>query len=168
MVYHHCQWMLFWLPAQIALIFSFFNLQFMKWKLLPLLLCLCLFAFSQSKEETAIRSLLAAQTESWNRGDIEGFMQTYWKSDSLMFIGKSGVHFGWEETLHNYQKGYPDTTAMGKLSFDIITVKKLSAEYYYVVGKWMLQRTIGDLSGYYDLLLRKIHGKWYIIADHSS
>lgn len=140
----------------------------MKGKLFFLFFTASLFSYSQNKDETAIRQLLKTQTESWNRGDIEGFMQTYWKSDSLMFIGKSGVHFGWQETLNNYKKGYPDTTAMGKLSFDIITVKKLSLEYYYVVGKWMLQRTIGDLSGYYDLLLKKIKGKWYIIADHSS
>lgn len=124
--------------------------------------------YGQAGEEKAIRQLLTIQTESWNRGDIESFMQTYWKSDSLMFIGKSGVQFGWQETLNNYKKAYPDTVAMGKLSFDIITIKKLSAEYYYVVGKWMLKRTIGDLNGHYDLLLRKISGKWYIIADHSS
>jgi ketosteroid isomerase-like protein len=140
----------------------------MKMKLLFLMLCISSLAFSQTGEEKSIRQLLKTQTESWNRGDIEGFMQTYWKSDSLMFIGKSGVHFGWQETLNNYKKGYPDTTAMGKLSFDIITVKKLSAEYYYVVGKWILKRTIGDLSGYYDLLLRKIKGRWYIVSDHSS
>lgn len=125
-------------------------------------------SYSQSREEKAIRQLLSTQTESWNKGDIDGFMQTYWKSDSLMFIGKSGVHFGWHETLNNYKKSYPDTIAMGKLSFNIITVKRLSPEYYYVVGKWMLKRTIGDLNGHYDLLLRKIRGKWYIIADHSS
>jgi hypothetical protein len=125
-------------------------------------------AFSQSKEEKEIRQLLIIQTENWNRGDIEGFMQTYWKSDSLMFIGKSGVHFGWQETLNNYKKGYPDTAAMGKLSFDVITIKKLSPEYHYVVGKWMLKRTSGDLSGYYDLLLKKFNGYWFIIADHSS
>ncbi|MGN6399476.1 MAG: YybH family protein [Flavisolibacter sp.] len=123
---------------------------------------------AQSKDEQQIRRLLATQTESWNRGDIEGFMQTYWKSDSLMFIGKSGVNWGWQQTLNNYKKSYPDTAAMGKLSFDILQVKKLSDEYYYVVGKWMLQRTIGDLSGHYDLLLRKIKGNWVIVADHSS
>jgi hypothetical protein len=137
-----------------------------QWTFLFLLISIA--SFSQAKEEQQIRQLLLTQTESWNRGDIEGFMQTYWKSDSLMFIGKSGVHFGWQETLNNYKKGYPDATAMGKLSFDIILVKKLSAEYYYVVGKWMLKRTIGDLSGHYDLLLRKIKGRWFIIADHSS
>jgi ketosteroid isomerase-like protein len=140
----------------------------MKMKLMVLFLLACFITYSQTKEEKSIRQLLTVQTNSWNKGDLEGFMQTYWKSDSLMFIGKRGVHFGWQETLNNYKKGYPDTTAMGKLSFDIITIKKLSPEYYYVVGKWMLKRTIGDLSGYYDLLLRNIRGRWYIISDHSS
>jgi uncharacterized protein (TIGR02246 family) len=140
----------------------------MKMLLSFLFLLISAVVSAQSNEEKAIRQILTTQTQSWNHGDIEGFMQTYWKSDSLMFISKSGVHFGWEETLNNYKKSYPDTTAMGKLSFDIITVKKLSSEYYYVVGKWMLKRTIGDLSGHYDLLLKKIKGNWYIIADHSS
>jgi uncharacterized protein (TIGR02246 family) len=140
----------------------------MKMLLSFLFLLISAVVSAQSNEEKAIRQILTTQTQSWNHGDIEGFMQTYWKSDSLMFIRKSGVHFGWEETLNNYKKSYPDTTAMGKLSFDIITVKKLSSEYYYVVGKWMLKRTIGDLSGHYDLLLKKIKGNWYIIADHSS
>ena len=124
--------------------------------------------FSQPKEERKIRELLSVQTAAWNRGDIEGFMQTYWKNDSLMFIGKSGVKWGWQETLENYKKGYPDTTAMGKLAFEILQVKKLSKKYYYVVGKWMLTRTIGNLSGHYDLLLKKIKGRWVIVADHSS
>lgn len=149
----------------LSLISNYF---FMRAKLMFLLLIISFLSYAQSKEEKAIRQLLSTQTESWNRGNIEDFMQTYWKSDSLMFIGKSGVHFGWQETLNNYKKSYPDTTAMGRLSFDIITIKKLSPEYYYVVGKWMLKRTIGDLSGHYDLLLRKINGKWYIISDHSS
>lgn len=125
-------------------------------------------SFSQQKEEKEIHKLLAAQTEAWNRGNIEGFMQTYWKSDSLMFIGKNGITRGWQNTLNKYKKSYPDTAAMGQLSFDVLQVKRLSVMYFYVVGKWMLKRTIGDVSGHYDLLLRKIKGRWYIIADHSS
>lgn len=125
-------------------------------------------SYGQAKDEMEIRKLLATQTKCWNKGDVEGFMQTYWKSDSLLFIGKNGLKLGWQEALNNYKKEYPDTTAMGQLSFDILRVKKLSGEYYYLVGKWMLKRTIGDLSGYYDLLLHRIKGKWYIVADHSS
>ena len=127
-----------------------------------------LLSYAQSKDEKEIRRLLATQTEAWNRGDIEGFMQTYWKSDSLMFIGKNGVKWGWRETLNNYKKGYPDTTAMGKLSFEIVQVKRLSPSYFYVVGKWMLTRANDAPNGHYLLLLRKIRGQWYIVADHSS
>lgn len=118
--------------------------------------------------ETQIRNLLHKQTEAWNRGDLEGFMQAYWKSDSLLFIGRNGLKWGWEPTLQNYKRSYPDTVAMGRLSFDILVVKKLSPEYYYAVGKWMLRRSIGDLSGHYDLLWRRIKGRWRIVADHSS
>jgi uncharacterized protein (TIGR02246 family) len=126
------------------------------------------FCSAQSKDETAIRQLLDNQIQAWNRGDIESFMKTYWKSDSLMFIGKNGVTYGWNNTLNNYKKNYPDTVAMGKLSFNILSVKRLSTEYFHVVGKWYLQRSIGDLSGHYTLLIKKIKGRWMIIADHSS
>jgi ketosteroid isomerase-like protein len=126
------------------------------------------FCCAQSKDEIQIRQLLADQTETWNRGDIDSFMKTYWNSDSLMFIGKSGITYGWANTLNNYKKNYPDTTSMGRLSFDIISVKRLSLQYFHVIGKWHLQRSIGDLSGHYTLLLKKINGRWVIIADHSS
>ncbi len=123
---------------------------------------------AQSTDETAIRQLLNDQTRAWNRGDVDSFMETYWKNDSLMFIGKNGITYGWTNTLNNYKKNYPDTAAMGKLSFNILLVKCLSVEYFQVIGKWHLRRSMGDLSGYYTLLLKKINGKWVIIADHSS
>ena len=140
----------------------------MKKILLFPVLFFSLTALTQSGDELAIRQLLDDQVKAWNQGNLESFMQGYWKNDSLMFIGKSGINWGWQKTLANYKKSYPDTTAMGKLSFNIIVVKKLSPEYYYVVGKWMLKRSIGDLSGHYNLLFRKINGSWLIIADHSS
>lgn len=140
----------------------------MKQLLIAFLLLCSVSSIAQSQDETYIRNLLTRQTLAWNTGDLEKFMDGYWENDSLMFIGKSGVTYGWTNTLNNYKKGYPDTAAMGKLSFEILKVKKLSEQYYQVVGKWFLKRTIGDLGGHYTLLLQKIKGKWVIIADHSS
>jgi ketosteroid isomerase-like protein len=125
-------------------------------------------ASAQSNDENAIRNSLAQQTLAWNGGDIEKFMETYWHSDSLMFIGKSGITYGWQKTLDNYKKNYPDANAMGKLDFTIIQVKKLSVLYYSVVGKWHLARTAGDLNGCFTLLFKKIKNVWVIISDHSS
>lgn len=129
---------------------------------------LCSVLCQGQNDETKIRNLLIRQTGAWNSGDIEGFMQTYWQHDSLMFVGKDGVTWGWKNTLEHYIKSYPGKTAMGQLSFDLIQVKALSNEYFFVVGKWMLKRTAGDLSGHYNLLIKKINGEWKIIADHSS
>ena len=140
----------------------------MKSILIAVFLLLAATSWSQSKDETYIRNMLARQTEAWNRGDIEGFMKGYWENDSLTFIGKSGITYGWNKTLDNYRRGYPDAAAMGKLQFTLISLKQLSPEYFSVIGKWELFRTIGNLSGHYTLLLRKIKGEWVIISDHSS
>ncbi|MDQ6903910.1 MAG: nuclear transport factor 2 family protein [Bacteroidota bacterium] len=125
-------------------------------------------SYSQSKNEKAIRSLLSNQEVAWNSGNIENFMKGYWQNDSLMFIGKSGVTYGWRKTLDNYKKHYPDTVTMGKLNFKLLELKALSKEYFFVVGKWHLQRSIGDLEGHFTLLFKKINGEWFIVADHSS
>ncbi|MEO8862666.1 MAG: DUF4440 domain-containing protein [Ginsengibacter sp.] len=131
---------------------------------------LIFFSFSngQPKNEKAIRAVLSNQEISWNSGNIENFMKGYWKNDSLMFIGKSGVTYGWRKTLDNYKKHYPDTITMGKLNFKLLEFKSLSPVYYFVVGKWHLQRSIGDLEGHFTLLFKKINGEWFIVADHSS
>lgn len=126
------------------------------------------FSFAQNKDEQTIRNMLDRQTKDWNRGDISAFMKGYWESDSLMFIGKNGVTYGFQTTLNNYKKNYPDATAMGQLQFQILQVKPLGNGHYFVLGKWMLKRTIGDLSGHYTLLFKKIKGEWLIVADHSS
>lgn len=123
---------------------------------------------AQKNARQKILTLLDTQTQAWNRGDLEGFMKGYWENDSLRFIGKSGITYGYNNTLNNYKRGYPDTAAMGKLQFTILVVKKLSPRYYEVVGKWYLKRSIGDVSGHYTLLLRKINSKWVIVSDHSS
>lgn len=125
-------------------------------------------AFAQSADQQTIRRIMAEQETAWNRGDLEGFMAGYWKSDSLRFIGSRGLTYGWQQTLDNYKKSYPDLDAMGKLTFTILSVEVLSASSAYVIGKWQLSRKAGDLSGHYTLLWRKIEGKWFIVADHSS
>ena len=125
-------------------------------------------AFAQNKDEALILTTLDQQKNAWNNGNLEQFMQPYWKSDSLMFIGKSGITYGWQNTLNNYKKNYPDTTTMGKLQFDILHVKRLSVLYYSVVGKWYLTRSIGNVGGHFTLLFKKIKDKWLIVSDHSS
>lgn len=144
----------------------------MKKYLLCWLLFFCLNAFAQkisTKDEKLIRQVLAEQVNAWNSGNLEKFMEGYWVSDSLRFIGKSGITYGWKATLANYQRGYPDKVTMGTLNFEILYIEAVGKKAAFVVGKWHLKRPEkGDIGGYFSLLWRKIRGKWLICADHSS
>jgi ketosteroid isomerase-like protein len=124
--------------------------------------------FAQTSNETAIRNVLQTQENAWNNGHVKDFMNGYWNNDSLMFVGKSGITYGWQKTFDNYKKNYPDAAAMGKLTFTLLELKPLSAEYYFVIGRWNLERTVGNLGGYFSLLFKKIGGEWLIVCDHTS
>ncbi len=137
-----------------------------------LFFCCCIFlctvSYAQSAaDEQAIRNILDAQTQAWNKGDLEAFMKGYWKSDSLVFIGSKGLTYGYETVLNNYKKGYPTPEKMGELIFNIRQVTRLN-DHYFVIGQWTIKRTGGDVSGHFSLIWKKIDGEWKIIADHSS
>ena len=141
----------------------------MKQFLISIFLISSVIAFAQSKDEQQILSILDAQSKAWNEGKIDQFMKGYWQSDSLMFIGSSGINYGYDATLKNYYKRYPDRDAMGQLTFTILKLNRISDDSYFVIGKWFLKREKnGDVGGHFTLLWKKINGEWVIIADHSS
>jgi ketosteroid isomerase-like protein len=123
---------------------------------------------TQSKDEAAIRQLMADQTTAWNRGSLDDFMKGYWNNDSLVFISKNGPTYGYKTTLANYKKNYDSPDKMGQLTFTLLKIDKLSPDYCFVIGKFALKRKAGDLGGTYTLLFRKINGHWKIIVDHTS
>ncbi len=119
-------------------------------------------------EKLKIESLLAKQVEAWNEGNLEKFMETYRNSEKLSFVGSRGPTFGWQQTLENYKTGYPDKAAMGKLKFTILNISKIDKKTVFVIGKFDLTREIGNVSGYYTLVIQKFGKEWLIVSDHSS
>ncbi|MES2629958.1 MAG: DUF4440 domain-containing protein [Bacteroidota bacterium] len=119
-------------------------------------------------DPSVVKVLMDKQQSAWNQGDIEGFMESYWNSDSLVFIGKKGVTNGWATTLANYKKSYPDQSAMGRLQFDILKNEAIADSSIYTIGKWTLFRTADTLGGHFTLLWKQKNGQWKIVADHTS
>lgn len=124
--------------------------------------------YAQTTDAAQIAAALYKSAEDWNSGDLEAYMNAYHKSDSLLFVGSKGLTYGWEKTLKNYKKSYPDADAMGKLEFTIHKLEVLSSDSAFLLGGWKLTRKKGDLSGAFTLLWKKIEGKWVIVIDHSS
>jgi uncharacterized protein (TIGR02246 family) len=116
------------------------------------------------------RSVLDAQVEAWNRGDLEGFMATYWRSPDLVFCSGSTVTRGWDETLARYRRRYQsEGREMGRLRFDGLEVIPLGADAALAHGAWRLHMTDGKQpNGLFTLLLRRIDGAWRIVHDHTS
>ncbi len=140
----------------------------MKKILLLIGIIISLSSMAQTKDEQIIRKMLGDQISFWNKGDIPGFMQGYWENDSLVFIGKNGPTYGYNNTLRNYQKNYPNKDYMGVLNFDILSVQAIEKDHFFVIGKFMLQRKVGDASGHFTLIFKRINGVWKIVSDHSS
>lgn len=137
-------------------------------------LLLCFFAIisfaqpTEDKDFQAIRAAMSEQEQAWNQGDIDVFMKHYWKSEDLQFIGSRGPTYGWQTTLENYKKNYPNRDAMGKLRFDILNINRRDKKVISVLGKFTLERKNDQPSGYFLLIWQKIKGKWVIVADHTS
>ncbi len=122
---------------------------------------------NNTSEKDAIMRVMNAQEKAWSDGNVDEFMKGYWQSDSLMFVGKNGIKYGWQTTLDNYKKSYPDKAAMGKLEFEVIKLEVNGASAF-MLGKWSLIRENDTPNGYFDLYWKKINEKWVITIDHTS
>ena len=139
-----------------------------------ILFVICLLSFltgfsqtSGKEDKSAILSVMDLQEKAWSNNDLEGFMQGYWKSDSLKFYGSSGLTKGWQQTLDNYKKGYPTKEHSGTLTFEINDISKIDEGSYWVMGEYFLKRSVGDANGVFIIIFKKIDGEWKIVADMS-
>ena len=147
------------------------NVARISFKLIVVNICWISIASAQTNiksDSSKIVAKLFSQQICWNKGDIDCFMETYWQSDSLKFVGKDGITYGWEATMNRYKEKYPDQTHMGVLSFDVLEVEPLGSNTIMLIGKWGLKREVGDVGGHFTLIWKKIAGKWLIISDHTS
>jgi ketosteroid isomerase-like protein len=125
----------------------------------------------KSTDSTAakeIRLVLLQQADAWNSGNIDGYMEGYWKSDSLLFTSGGNIQRGWQATLKKYRKSYGTKAEMGTLKFSQLGINLLSSESAWVLGHWELVRQNDHPEGVFTLILRKFPDGWKIIHDHTS
>ena len=115
-----------------------------------------------------IQSVLQAQQNAWNRGDIDEFMQGYAKSASTVFVSDDEVRRGWETVRDRYRQKYSDRTKMGTLGFSEIEVTMLSSDAAVVLGHWALKRAKDEPHGRFTLILKRLPEGWRILHDHTS
>ena len=136
---------------------------------MQLLCCLALLAGDAAAEKAAVRKVLDAQVAAWNKGDLEAFMDGYWRSDALTFFSGNKKLSGWKATLDRYRTTYQGKDKeMGKLTFEELTVELLGNDHALVRGRFRLRMEKESPTGIFTLILRKTPAGWRIIHDHTS
>ena len=124
---------------------------------------------TQSQNATArIRSVLRAQQDAWNRGDIDGFMNGYARSASTVFVSEDTIRRGWETVRDRYRKKYSDRAKMGTLTFSDLEITLLSPDAAIVLGRWSLKRANDQPHGRFTLIFKRLPEGWRIVHDHTS
>jgi len=119
-------------------------------------------------QQQEIQSVLDMQVKAWNDGNMERYMDGYWKSDSLLFTSGGNIQRGWQATLEKYKKGYSTKAKMGTLNFSQLGINLLSQESAWVFGHWELEREKDHPRGVFTLIFRKFSDGWKIVHDHTS
>jgi uncharacterized protein (TIGR02246 family) len=139
--------------------------------LMPVLLLGLLSVTARAEDvSSAIQHTMQAQTEAWNRGDVDGFMAAYKQSEDTTYIGKQIAH-GYQHIRAHYKEHYTSPDVMGKLSFSELSVRSLGEKFAVVTGKFALARSTaggGPDEGVFSLIWEKTSDGWRIILDHTS
>jgi ketosteroid isomerase-like protein len=117
---------------------------------------------------TQIRSVLQAQQDAWNRGDIDGFMNGYARSASTVFISEDTLTRGWQTVRDRYRKKYSSRAKMGTLTFSDLEITLLSSDSAVASGRWKLNRANDQPHGRFTLILKRLPEGWRIVHDHTS
>ena len=123
---------------------------------------------SEAGQSAAIKEVLSVQKDAWNSGDIDGFMDGYWRSHELRFASGGSVTKGWQQTLDRYKKNYSDREKMGILDFTDLEVNQVSHDAAVLHGRWKLTRTDDAPHGLFTLVFRNVDGKWLIVSDTTT
>jgi len=127
--------------------------------------------FAQEPKSDAvpeIPNVLRAQQDDWNRGDIDAFMNGYWRSEKTVFVSGDEVTRGWQKVLDRYKARYSDRAKMGALTFSDLEITQLSNDSAVALGSWKLKRDNDEPHGRFTLIFRKFQDGWKIIHDHTS
>ncbi|MBI4565516.1 MAG: nuclear transport factor 2 family protein [Planctomycetes bacterium] len=123
---------------------------------------------ASANHRAAIEKVLSDQVEAWNRGDVERFLEGYWKSDRTVFAAEDKIHRGFEAMAERYRRSFPTRDAMGTLTFSELTFESIEEDQAVVTGRWALERAQDRPGGAFTLIFRRFPEGWRIVHDHTS
>jgi uncharacterized protein (TIGR02246 family) len=120
------------------------------------------------KTEITIRNVFKAGCMAWNRGDLDGYLASYWDSDKTIWVSSGSLTRGNKAIVATYKARFSTPSQMGKLTLLELEIDVLTTEDAIAFGRWMLVIDNESSKGFFTVQLRKIEGTWFFVSDHSS
>ncbi len=117
-----------------------------------------------------VYQLILKMVDRWNNHDLEGYMNGFWKSDDLLAVVESEVHWGWTDLYNSYVRGYPDRNKMGKLDLQRLQVRSSTPDTAVALCWWKILPTESSAPVYATdtMQLQKFADGWRITVAHTS
>lgn len=123
---------------------------------------------AEGPEEPA-RAVIMMLEDTWNSGDMTGYLAQYQQDDSLSLTFGNTVVEGWTALNTLFRKSYPDPKRMGRFSIDRLDVQMLREDAAIAYGNFthvFPKETIK--GGFTHVLSRNTSGKWIIRHERTS
>ena len=116
------------------------------------------------------RRALVAQTEAWNKGDLEGALEGYCPKVDITWVNAKGVTHGYDAFAKSMREDFAGgTAAMGVLTNTVIDSRGLGGGQSLIVVKWDITRDGTRLMGGISTQLwAKCQGRTRIVFEHAD
>ena len=127
---------------------------------------------SQSSAQSptdAVKAVISSLQETWNSGDMDGYLARYAPDESLRLTFGNTVVEGWSALDALFRESYPDPYRMGRFTIDRVDVQLLSADVAVAYGNFthvFPHETIK--GGFSHALTREANGGWIIRHERTS
>jgi uncharacterized protein (TIGR02246 family) len=120
------------------------------------------------KTGDAIRRVFEDGCAAWNRGDLDGYLASYWDSNKTRWVSGGSLIRGKNAIATAYKARFSTSRPMGKLTVDELEIEVLTRMDVIAFGRWMLLIDNQASKGFFTVQLRNIEDTWLFVADHSS
>ena len=97
-------------------------------------------------------------------------MSGFWKSDDLLAVIESEVHWGWSDLSASFHRGYSDRDQMGKIDLQRLQVRSSTPDTAVALCWWRILPPRGGTPVFATdtMQLQKFADGWRITVEHSS
>jgi len=120
------------------------------------------------KAEAAIRNVFEAGCAAWNRGDLDGYLASYWDSDQTRWVSSGSLTRGKKAIVAAYKARFSASQQLGKLTVTELEIDVLTDTEAIAFGRWTLVVDYESSTGFFTVQLRNIDGTWLFVSDHAS